>query len=199
MFVEVGGRLEAVGVRFRDVGDLRQTISRLVGACGRRIDDATPLVDARLPDGSRVNAVLPPLAVDGPLLTVRRFGSRPLTIDDLVALETLTQADLELVRGVVRARLNVLVSGGTSSGKTTTLGALSAGSIRRSASSPSRTPPSCGCSCRTWRASSRGPRASRGAARSTSASSSATRCACGPIASSSARCAAAKRSTCCSR
>ena len=83
-------------------------------------------MDARLPDGSRVNAVLPPLAVDGPLLTVRRFGSRPLTIDDLVALGTLTPADLELVRGVVRARLNVLVSGGTSSGKTTTLGALSA-------------------------------------------------------------------------
>ena len=126
VFVEVGGRLEAVGVRFRDAGDLRQTISRLVGACGRRIDDATPLVDARLPDGSRVNAVLPPLAVDGPLLTVRRFGARPLTIDDLVALETLTPADLELARGVVRARLNVLVSGGTSSGKTTTLGALSA-------------------------------------------------------------------------
>jgi pilus assembly protein CpaF len=126
VFVEVGGRLEAVPIRFRDAADLRHTISRLVGACGRRIDDATPLVDARLPDGSRVNAVLPPLAVDGPLLTVRRFGSRPLTADDLVALGTLSAADALLVGAVVAARLNILVSGGTSSGKTTTLAALSA-------------------------------------------------------------------------
>jgi pilus assembly protein CpaF len=126
VFVEVGGRLEAVPVRFRDAAELRHTISRLVGACGRRIDDATPLVDARLPDGSRVNAVLPPLAVDGPLLTVRRFGGRPLTADDLVALQTLSPEDAALIQGVVAARLNVLVSGGTSSGKTTTLGALSA-------------------------------------------------------------------------
>jgi pilus assembly protein CpaF len=126
VFVEVEGRLEGVDVRFRDAGDLRHTISRLVGACGRRIDDATPLVDARLPDGSRVNAVLPPLAVDGPLLTVRRFGARPLRPEDLMALGTLGEADVQLVRGIVRARLNVLVSGGTSSGKTTMLGALSA-------------------------------------------------------------------------
>ena len=126
VFVEVAGRLERVEVRFRDALELRHAITRLVGACGRRIDDATPLVDARLPDGSRVNAVLPPLAVDGPLLTVRRFASRPLGLRDLQDLGTITAHDAELLTAIVRSRLNVLVSGGTSSGKTTTLGALAA-------------------------------------------------------------------------
>jgi pilus assembly protein CpaF len=126
IYAELSGRLQRVDAAFRDALDLRQTITRLVGLCGRRIDDATPLVDARLPDGSRLNAVLPPLAVDGPLLTVRRFGVRRLTIDDLVALETLSATDAALLRRVVAARLNVLVSGGTSSGKTTTLAALTA-------------------------------------------------------------------------
>ena len=126
VYAEVSGRLERVETGFRDDADLRQTIVRLVGLCGRRIDDATPLVDARLPDGSRVNAVLPPLAVDGPLLTIRRFGARWLSIDDLIRLGTLTSADAGLLEAVVRARLNVLVCGGTSSGKTTTLAALGA-------------------------------------------------------------------------
>jgi pilus assembly protein CpaF len=126
IYAELSGRLQRVDAAFRDALDLRQTITRLDGLCGRRIDDATPLVDARLPDGSRLNAVLPPLAVDGPLLTVRRFGVRRLTIDDLVALETLSATDAALLRRVVAARLNVLVSGGTSSGKTTTLAALTA-------------------------------------------------------------------------
>ena len=126
IFAEVSGRLERVDGRFRDAADLRHAISRLVGLCGRRIDDATPLVDARLPDGSRVNAVLPPLAVDGPLLTVRRFGARPLRMADLVALGTVASDDAALLGDVVTSRLNVLVAGGTSSGKTTTLGALSA-------------------------------------------------------------------------
>ncbi len=89
VYAEVGGRLQRADVRFRDDVELRQTVVRLVGLCGRRIDDATPLVDARLPDGSRLNAVLPPLAVDGPLLTVRRFGVRRLTIDDLLQLGSL--------------------------------------------------------------------------------------------------------------
>ncbi len=126
IFAEIAGRLERVDARFRDAGELRHAISRLVGACGRRIDDATPLVDARLPDGSRVTAVLPPLAVDGPLLTVRRFGGQPLRLPDLIALGTVEPDDAELLTAVVRARLNVLVSGGTSSGKTTTLAALAA-------------------------------------------------------------------------
>ena len=90
VYAEVGGRLQRADLQFRDDGELRQTVVRLVGLCGRRIDDATPLVDARLPDGSRLNAVLPPLAVDGPLLTIRRFGVRRLTIDDLLALGSLS-------------------------------------------------------------------------------------------------------------
>ena len=126
IFAEISGRLERVDGRFRDAADLRHAITRLVGLCGRRIDDATPLVDTRLPDGSRVNAVLPPLAVDGPLLTVRRFGGRPLRMADLVSLSTVSAEDAALLARVVTARLNLLVSGGTSSGKTTTLGALSA-------------------------------------------------------------------------
>lgn len=124
VYADVAGRLDRVDVRFRDASDLRATISRLVGACGRRIDDTTPLVDARLPDGSRVNAVLPPVAVDGPLLTIRRFGARPLRMDDLVRLGTATAEQAETIAAMVRRRLNIVVSGGTSSGKTTTLGAL---------------------------------------------------------------------------
>ncbi len=126
VYVEVGGRLQRSPVEFRDAADLRQAIVRLVGLCGRRIDDATPLVDARLPDGSRVNAVLPPLAVDGPALTVRRFGARRLVAADLVRLGTVTPEQAALLEAIVRGRLNVIVSGGTSSGKTTTLAALTA-------------------------------------------------------------------------
>jgi pilus assembly protein CpaF len=124
VYAEVGGRLQRADLRFRDDVELRQTVVRLVGLCGRRIDDATPLVDARLPDGSRLNAVLPPLAVDGPLLTVRRFGVRRLTIDDLLRLGSLTEEQAAAVRVIVDARLNVVVSGGTSSGKTTLLAAI---------------------------------------------------------------------------
>ena len=124
VYAEVGGRLQRADLRFRDDVELRQTVVRLVGLCGRRIDDATPLVDARLPDGSRLNAVLPPLAVDGPLLTVRRFGVRRLTIDDLLRLGSLTEEQAAAVRAIVDARLNVVVSGGTSSGKTTLLAAM---------------------------------------------------------------------------
>ncbi len=126
VYAEVGGRLQRSDIAFRDAADLRQTIARLVGLCGRRVDDANPLVDARLPDGSRVNAVLPPLAIDGPLLTVRRFGSRRLTMDDLVALGSVTQAQALLLRDVIVGRRNVVISGGTSSGKTTLLAAMAA-------------------------------------------------------------------------
>jgi pilus assembly protein CpaF len=124
VYAEVGGRLQRADVAFRDAAELRQTVVRLVGLCGRRIDDATPLVDARLPDGSRLNAVLPPLAVDGPLLTIRRFGVRRLTIDDLLQLGSLLPDQAAVLRAVVDARLNVLISGGTSSGKTTLLAAI---------------------------------------------------------------------------
>jgi pilus assembly protein CpaF len=126
VWIELDGRLRSVDVRFRDSVELRQTAVRLVSACGRRIDDSTPLVDARLPDGSRVNVVLPPLAVDGPLITIRRFGSAPLRFADLVANGALSDAAAATLQHLMRERRNVLISGGTGTGKTTLLSALTA-------------------------------------------------------------------------
>ena len=124
VWVEIDGRLRRVETRFRDSADLRQTAVRLVAACGRRIDDATPLVDARLPDGSRVNVVLPPLAVDGPLITIRRFGASPLTFRDLQSKGSVSERDAIRITALVDERRNILISGGTATGKTTLLGAL---------------------------------------------------------------------------
>jgi pilus assembly protein CpaF len=125
VWVERQGRLEATRVRFASEDDLRHAIERILAPLGRRVDEAEPLCDARLPDGSRVNVVLPPLAVDGPVLTIRRFRPRGFSADDLVGLGTWTAPLRELLGQAVRSRLNVLVSGGTGSGKTTTLNALS--------------------------------------------------------------------------
>ncbi len=124
VWVETAGVLRRVDTRFRDAVELRQTAVRLVAACGRRIDDASPLVDARLPDGSRVNVVLPPLAVDGPLITIRRFGAAPLRFDDLVASGSVGPTQADAIRALIVDRRNVLISGGTGTGKTTLLGAL---------------------------------------------------------------------------
>ena len=125
VWVERAGRLERTGVRFASDGDLRNAIERILAPLGRRVDEAEPMVDGRLSDGSRVNVVIPPLAVDGPLLTIRRFRARPLDADELVARGTWTPPLREFLARAVSARLNVLVSGGTGSGKTTTLNALS--------------------------------------------------------------------------
>ena len=125
VWVERSGKLEPTQVAFACDDDLRHAIERILAPLGRRVDEAEPLCDARLPDGSRVNVVLPPLAVDGPVLTIRRFRPRGFSADDLVALGTWTAPLRELLSQAVRARLNVLVSGGTGSGKTTTLNALS--------------------------------------------------------------------------
>jgi pilus assembly protein CpaF len=125
VYIERKGILERTEVQFRDEEHLRQIIDRIVSAVGRRVDESSPMVDARLPDGSRVNAILPPLAIDGPCLSVRRFGRDPLTAEDLLQNHTLTPAMLELVRGCVRAHLNILISGGTGAGKTTFLNVLS--------------------------------------------------------------------------
>jgi pilus assembly protein CpaF len=125
VWVERAGRLEPTAVAFADEAELRHAIERILAPLGRRVDEAEPLADARLPDGSRVNVVLPPLAADGPLLTIRRFRSRPLDADALVACGTWTPPLRDFLARAVAARLNVLVSGGTGSGKTTTLGALS--------------------------------------------------------------------------
>jgi len=125
VFVERLGRLEPTSVAFRDEAHLRHIIDRIISRVGRRIDESTPLVDARLPDGSRVNAIIPPAALDGPILSIRRFRRRALSIDDLLGLGTLTAEIAQLISGAVAARLNMLVTGGTGSGKTTLLNILS--------------------------------------------------------------------------
>jgi pilus assembly protein CpaF len=126
VWVERAGRVERAGVAFRSAGELRHAIERILAPLGRRVDEASPLVDARLPDGSRVNVVIPPLALDGPVLTIRRFRRRGFSAEELVAAGTLNAALRDFLARCVRARLNLLVSGGTGSGKTTTLNALSA-------------------------------------------------------------------------
>ena len=125
VFVERRGVLERVPTTFQDDRQLLRVIDRIVSGVGRRIDDSSPMVDARLPDGSRVNAIIPPLAVDGPLLSIRRFPAERLKAEDLVGLKALTQPMLDFLSHCVRARLNVLISGGTGAGKTTTLNVLS--------------------------------------------------------------------------
>jgi pilus assembly protein CpaF len=125
VYIERKGKLELTDVRFKDDPHLMQIIDRIVSAVGRRVDESSPMVDARLADGSRVNAIIPPLSLDGPILSIRRFGKIPLTADDLLNNNTLTPAMLELLKGIVKARLNVIISGGTGSGKTTLLNCLS--------------------------------------------------------------------------
>jgi pilus assembly protein CpaF len=125
VFVERNGMLEKVATSFQDDRHLLRVIDRIVSGVGRRIDDSSPMVDARLPDGSRVNAIVPPLAVDGPLLSIRRFPAERLKADDLVTLRALTRPMLEFLSHCVRARLNALISGGTGAGKTTLLNVLS--------------------------------------------------------------------------
>ena len=125
VWVERGGRVEPSAVAFATEAELRHAIERILAPLGRRVDEAEPLCDARLPDGSRVNVVIPPLALDGPALTIRRFPRQSLGADDLVALGTWPAALRDLLAAAVRARLTILVSGGTGSGKTTTLNVLS--------------------------------------------------------------------------
>jgi len=125
VYVERKGLLELTPVQFRDDVHLMGIIDRIVSAIGRRVDESSPMVDARLADGSRVNAIIPPLSVDGPVLSIRRFGRERLTADDLLNNNSLTPPMLELLRGCVKARLNVLISGGTGAGKTTFLNVLS--------------------------------------------------------------------------
>ena len=125
VYVERKGLLELTPVQFRDDVHLMGIIDRIVSAIGRRVDESSPMVDARLADGSRVNAIIPPLSVDGPVLSIRRFGRDRLTGDDLLNNNSLTPPMLELLRGCVKARLNVLISGGTGAGKTTFLNVLS--------------------------------------------------------------------------
>jgi pilus assembly protein CpaF len=125
VYVERKGRLEMVDIRFRDNAHLRQIIDRIVSLVGRRIDETSPMVDARLADGSRVNAIIPPLALDGPAMSIRRFGSKPMQLEDLIRHGAFPAAVMDFLSAAVQARCNVLISGGTGSGKTTLLNCLS--------------------------------------------------------------------------
>lgn len=125
IFVERAGKLTRVDVAFADEAHLRRTIDKIVGKIGRRVDETSPMVDARLPDGSRVNAIIPPLALDGSKLTIRKFSEDPYTVEDLISFDTLTRPAADLLAACVKGRLNILVSGGTGAGKTTTLNVLS--------------------------------------------------------------------------
>jgi pilus assembly protein CpaF len=125
VYVEKEGRLESTLLKFKDDKHLLRIIDKIVSRVGRRIDESSPLVDARLPDGSRVNAVIPPLAVDGPLLSIRKFSRTPMTMERLVETGSITAGFAEVVSAIVRGRLNVLISGGTGTGKTTFLNAMS--------------------------------------------------------------------------
>lgn len=125
VFIERHGKLERTAVQFRDEAHLRLIIDRIVSAVGRRVDESSPMVDARLADGSRVNAIIAPLTLDGSCLSIRRFGRDRLTADNLIEIKSLTPSMLQFLEGCVRARLNILISGGTGSGKTTMLNILS--------------------------------------------------------------------------
>src|SRR5487761_253886 len=125
VYVERAGLLEETDVSFKDNAHLMHIIEKIVGAVGRRVDESSPMVDARLADGSRVNVIIPPLAIDGPILSIRRFARIPMTAEDTLANRTITPPILELLKGAVRARLNIVISGGTGAGKTTLLNVLS--------------------------------------------------------------------------
>jgi pilus assembly protein CpaF len=125
IYVERAGKLYWSGSKFHDDSQLRRTIDKIVGKVGRRIDESSPYVDARLPDGSRVNAIIPPLSIDGPTLTIRKFSADPYQAEDLISFGTMTRQTVDLLDACVRGRLNILVSGGTGAGKTTTLNVLS--------------------------------------------------------------------------
>jgi pilus assembly protein CpaF len=125
IYVERAGRLYPVAAAFTDEDHLRRTIDKVVARVGRRVDEASPMVDARMPDGSRINAVVPPVALDGSLLTIRRFAADPLTVHDLISFGTMTPVVADVLDACVRGRLNIVIGGGTGSGKTTTLNVLS--------------------------------------------------------------------------
>ena len=124
IFVGIDGKVVRTNLSFRDQGQLLNVCQRIASQAGRRVDESSPICDARLPDGSRVNVVLPPIAVDGPLITIRRFGSAPLGFDDLRARGAIPPELADRVQGLVRDRRNLLISGGTATGKTTLLSAL---------------------------------------------------------------------------
>ncbi len=125
VWIERGGRLEETDIRFRDAQEVMRIIDRIVGPLGRRVDESSPMVDARLPDGSRVNVIIPPLSLEGPCISIRKFATAAFVADDLIRIGTVTQDLMDFFRACVRARLNIVISGGTSTGKTTLLNIVS--------------------------------------------------------------------------
>ena len=199
-YIEVGGKMQRTGVRFADNAQLMNICQRIVSQVGRRVDESSPICDARLPDGSRVNVIAPPLAIDGPTLTIRKFKKDRLKLEQLVKFKSITPRDQDHARdhrpgALQRADLRRHRLGQDDAAQLHDRLA----SITTSASSPARTPPSCSCSSRTWCVWRRARPTSRARARSPCAIWSGTACACGPSASSSARCADRRRSTCCRR
>ena len=198
VYVEQGGKLNLTSVKFRDDAHVLNVSRRIVSQVGRRVDETTPMVDARLKDGSRVNIIIPPLAIDGPSISIRKFAKKKITLDVMMRQGNISDAMCTLLKIAARSRLNILISGGTGSGKTTLLNAMSqmidhgervvtiedaaelaaATAARGQIGDPARQPggPGRHHHARSW---------------------SRTPCVCAPTASSSARCAAARRSTCC--
>ena len=184
-------------VRFHDESHLRRILNKIVAQVGRRIDESSAMVDARLPDGSRINAIIPPLSLSGPLVTIRKFSRNRLTLEDMIRLGTLTTETVEFLERCVQARLNILISGGTGSGKTTLLNVLSTAIpdderiVTIEDAAELRLQPAARAAARVaaaeHRGRGRGPDPRR---------SCATACACAPTGSSSARFAAPRRSTC---
>jgi pilus assembly protein CpaF len=188
IYIEREGRIEQTDVVFRDDKHLMQIIERIVSAVGRRIDESSPMVDARLQDGSRVNVIIPPLALDGPVMSIRRFRTDRLGANDLVERESLTAPMLDFLKGAIGARLNIIVSGGTGAGKTTMLNVLS--SFISSSERVVTIEDAAELTLRQRHVVRLETRPS------VSVISSSTRSVCVPIASSSARCAVKKPSTC---
>lgn len=196
VWVERGGKLEKTSIQFDDDEHVMRIIDRIVSPLGRRIDESSPMVDARLPDGSRINAVIPPISLVGPCLTIRKFSRDPLTVDDLIRFGTMTPEIAQFLKACVEVRLNIVVSGGTGSGKTTLLNVLSSFipgderivTIENAAELQLRQE-------HVVTLESRPPNI-EGKARSRSATWSLTRCGCGRIGSWLVSVVAAKRSTC---
>ena len=199
VYVERHGKLERTSITFADDAHLMKIIDKIVSRIGRRVDESSPMVDARLPDGSRVNAIIPPLAIDGPILSIRRFAVNPLTMRDFLAFKTLTREMAQILESLVRSKINIMISGGTGSGKTTLLNILSGYipgderivTIEDAAELQMQQPHVVRLETRPANIEGRGEVTQRALVR--------TRFACGRTASFSARCAEPRRLTCCRR
>ncbi len=198
VFIEVNGKIQKTGIRFRDNQQLLNICQRIVSQVGRRVDESSPICDARLADGSRVNAIVPPLSIDGPTLTIRKFKKDKLTLDQLVKFGAISPEGAEILQIIGRVRCNVLISGGTGSGKTTLLNCLTNYIEHDERVITCEDAAECSSSSSlTWCGWKPARPISRARVRSPCANWCATACVCAPNASSSAKSADPRRSTCC--